>query len=218
MNVIIVGTGAVAAEITSYLKSENSNQFADIKYNLIGYIEFEYNIEKYWAKYKLNNPVIGDIYSCKINSDDHFIIAISDITFRKQVIEVLTNRGADIIGYTHYTSIVAESATLGIGNIIYPYCIIGPGTIIGNHNLITSYSFISHDCQVGNNNFFSTAGLSGRIIIGNDNFFGIRSTVIPHVKIGSNNVIQAGMVIDKDIENDATVFYKYKEKIIAIKQ
>jgi len=89
-------------------------------------------------------------------------------------------------------------------------------TEIGNHNLITSYSFISHDCKIGNGNFFSTAGLAGRITIGDNNFFGIRSTVIPHVSIGSSNVVQAGMIVDKSVKDNTTIFYRYKEQILAI--
>jgi acetyltransferase-like isoleucine patch superfamily enzyme len=76
--------------------------------------------------------------------------------------------------------------------------------------------FISHDCKIGNGNFFSTAGIAGRIEIGDNNFFGIRSTVIPHVSIGNNNIIQAGMVVDKSIKDNSTIFYRYKEQIIAI--
>jgi acetyltransferase-like isoleucine patch superfamily enzyme len=47
--------------------------------------------------------------------------------------------------------------------------------------------------------FFSTAGICGNVQIGDENIFNIRSTVIPLVKIGNNNLIQAGMVVDKDI-------------------
>jgi UDP-3-O-[3-hydroxymyristoyl] glucosamine N-acyltransferase len=132
------------------------------------------------------------------------------------MIEVLRSRGANIIGFTHHSSIVASSAKVGIGNIIYPHCILGPKCELGNFNLVTSYSCISHDCLVGDNNFFSTACISGRVKIGNNNFFGVRATVIPHVSIGSNNTIQAGMIVDKNVDNDTTVFYRFKEKVMAV--
>jgi acetyltransferase-like isoleucine patch superfamily enzyme len=55
--------------------------------------------------------------------------------------------------------------------------------------------------------------MSGGVQIGDANFFGIRATLLPEVRIGSNNVIQAGMIVDKDVGNHETVFYKYKERI-----
>ena len=84
------------------------------------------------------------------------------------------------------------------------------------YNTITSYSFISHDTIIGNGNFCSTVGIAGRVSIGNDNFFGIRSTILPDIVIGDRNVIQAGMIVDKSVENSSTVFYKYKERIISV--
>lgn len=215
MNVIIVGTGAVAAELTSYIEDQNRHGAGE-PLTLLGYLDSEENIEKYWAKYKLEKPVLADVQSYEIKEDDHFIIGISNLGFRMQMIDALKAKGANIIAFTHYSSIVAATAKLGTGNIIYPHCIIGPNTEIGDFNLVTSYSFISHDCVIGSNNFFSTAGISGRVSVGDNNFFGIRSTVIPHVAIGSGNTIQAGMMVDKNVDDDTTVFYRFKEKVMAI--
>ena len=111
---------------------------------------------------------------------------------------------------------ISKSAKLGKGNIIYPNSVVGPNANLGNFNLVTSYSFISHDCTIGDYNFFSTAGLAGNVDIGNRNFFGIRSTVLPSVKIGNDNLIQAGMVVDKNVTDKETVFYRFKEKVTVI--
>lgn len=216
MNVIIIGSGAVAAELTSYIEDQNKHVAAEKQINLKGYLDSKENIEKYWTKYKFKKPVLADIHSYDIQENDYFIIGISDISFRSKLIKVLENKNAKITGLIHYSAMINESAVIGKGTIIYPHCIIGPNCTIGEYNMITSYSFISHDCTVGNSNFFSTTGLAGNVTVGHNNYFGIRSTIIPHVVIGSNNIIQAGMVIDKDVENNETVFYKYKEKIIAI--
>jgi len=216
MNTIIVGSGAVAAELTSYIEDHNNFVSEEKRFNLLGYLDSKENIETYWMKYKLKKPVLGDVHSYHINDGDHFIIGVADIIFRTKMIEILNEKRASIIGFTHHSSIISDSACLGLGNIIYPHCIVGPNCSIGNFNFITSYSFISHDCVIGNNNFFSTAGLGGRVTMGNNNFLGIRSTVIPSVSIGSDNIIQAGMIIDKNIENNTTVFYRFKEKVIAV--
>jgi acetyltransferase-like isoleucine patch superfamily enzyme len=64
----------------------------------------------------------------------------------------------------------------------------------------------------------STSGFSGNVKIGNNNFFGIRSTVLPSVTIGNDNTIQAGMTIDKNISDNETIYYRFKEKVSFIKQ
>jgi hypothetical protein len=40
--------------------------------------------------------------------------------------------------------------------------------------------------------------------------------VIPDVNIGNGNMIQAGMMVDKSIKDETTIFYRYKESVIAV--
>lgn len=214
--IIILGSGAVAAELTFYIEDNNSKVGYDEKIKIIGYIEYDYNLELYYHKYKFEAPVICDIDSYKAGPEEEVLIAVSDINFRKKMIQLLLEKKAKIGSFIHHSVIIPKSANIGDGIIIYPFCIIEKYSIIGNYNLITSYSFISHDCIVGNNNFFSTSGIAGTVTIGNDNYFGIRSTVIPHIEIGNNNIIQAGMVVNRSIKDDTTVFYRYKEQVLAI--
>jgi acetyltransferase-like isoleucine patch superfamily enzyme len=144
-------------------------------------------------------------------------VAFSNISHKKILTSKLMGIGVNFPNIIHPSAELSASAKLGFGNIIGSNCVIGPAACLGNFNLFTSYSFVSHDCSVGSFNFFSTTGLSGGATVVDENFFGIRSTLLPLVTVGSRCVIQAGMVIDKDILDDSTVFYRYKEKIIAIR-
>jgi sugar O-acyltransferase (sialic acid O-acetyltransferase NeuD family) len=214
-NIVIIGTGAVAAELTSYIEDQNKGTSDDMKINILGYIDYDYNIDKYWRKYNLTAPVLCDIDAYS-PSDEEVLIGISDIKFRNSIIEKLVSKKARFMNFVHKSVIIPDQVEIGFGNIIYPFCIIGPNTKMGNFNMITSYSFISHDCVIGNGNFLSTAGIAGRVCIGDNNFFGIRATVIPHVEIGNNNTIQAGMIVDKSLKDDSTIFYRFKEQVLAI--
>jgi len=217
-NIIIIGTGAVAAELTSYIEDNNLKVESTNQINLLGYIEYDYNIEKYWSRYNLKKPVLCDIDSYFPSENEEILLGISDITFRNKIIDKLIKKNAQFTSFVHSTVIIPDTVQLGIGNIIYPFCIIGPNTVLGNFNMITSYSFISHDCIIGDSNFFSTSGLAGRVNVGDNNFFGIRATVLPHINIGNNNTIQAGMIVDKNVEDNSTVFHRFKEKVVVIKQ
>lgn len=215
-NVVFVGSGAQAAELTSYIDDTDYGQTHSLCVK--GYLEYEHNIEKYWKKYGFKKPVLGDVDTYEIVENDVFVIAIAHVEFRKKMINILKSKGAHFINLVHPSVVCAHDAKLGEGNIIYPFCMIGPKTVLGDFNVLTSYSFVSHDCKVGSNNFLSTCGLAGHVEVGDDNMFGIRSTVIPDCKIGDANIIQAGMTIDKNIGNNTTVFYRYKEQVLAIPQ
>jgi sugar O-acyltransferase (sialic acid O-acetyltransferase NeuD family) len=216
--IIIIGSGAVAAELTTYIEDQNNYLKYEKQLIIQGYIDFEENIKKYWAKYNFSKPVLNDIVSYNVKKEDRFIIGISDIEFRMKMIQILKSKQAEIIGFIHKSAIISNSAKIGIGNIIYPHCIVGPNSTIGDFNIFTSYSFVSHDCIIGNENFFATAGLSGHISIGDKNYFGIRSTVLPNISVGDRNIIQAGMIVDKSVKDNCTVFHRFKEKVIAVRE
>ena len=51
--------------------------------------------------------------------------------------------------------------------------------------------------------------------MGNDNLFEL---IRQHcrIKIGNRNKISAGMIIDTDVGDSSVVFYRFKERLIAI--
>ena len=53
-------------------------------------------------------------------------------------------------------------------------------------------------------------------VFGHGNLFGINSSTIPGTTVGNGNQIAAGMVLDKDVGDDSVVFYRYKERVIAV--
>ena len=81
--------------------------------------------------------------------------------------------------------------------------------------VINSRSTIGHDSTLGSNNFISPqVVLGGFSKIGDDNLLGTNSCLIPKIQIGNNNKIMAGMSLTKNIDDNETVFYRYKEKLI----
>lgn len=215
-DLIIVGTGAVAAEVSGYLETaEYKWKGEPIK--LKGYLEFQ-EYRYLHNQYRFSAPILGTIDDYIINDGDKFIIANANVLLRKQFSEKLRAKGADIINLIHPTCILAPTSEIGIGNILSPYCQLGPVAKIGNFNIMTSNTIISHDCVVGDFNSFSTVVVCGHVSIGNENNFYIRSTVVPHVSVGSGCTIQSGMVVDKDVPDGTTVFYKFKERLLAIPQ
>ena len=69
--------------------------------------------------------------------------------------------------------------------------------------------------KIGENNFISPqVVLGGYTEIGNNNLFGTNSCLIPSIKVGNNNKIMAGMTIVNNVNDNETVFYRHKEKLV----
>ncbi|MET6990755.1 acetyltransferase [Sediminicola arcticus] len=215
-NVIILGTGGCAAQLTYYIEDNNSRVKEDDKIRILGYIEDEKSIDEYYNKYNYKSPVLCDIDGYEPRPNEEVLIAIMNIDLRIKMIDKLLKKKASIGSFFHGSVLISNDMDIGEGNIIFPYSMIFENAIIGKYNLLTSHSFISHDCVIGDNNFFSHAGIAGNVRIGNNNYFGIRSTVIPSIIMGDNNIIQAGMVVDKNLKDSTTYFYRFKEKVLAI--
>jgi len=206
--IIIIGTGALAAECL-----ETINLMKDI--SVIGFLD-DYGSENYYLnkiKYSYESDFLGTVNDYSFVENENVLVAFS-ATSKKILFDFLSKKNLNLINLIHPSVSIPRSTFLGFGNIIGQNTVIGPNVRIGCGNIFTAYSFISHDCNVGDFNFFSTAGLAGNVTIGNSNFFGIRSTVIPDRVIGNENTIQAGMIVDRDIKSNSTVFYRYKERII----
>jgi sugar O-acyltransferase (sialic acid O-acetyltransferase NeuD family) len=214
-NLIFVGTGAVAAENTCYTSTAKYKIEGD-DIVLKGYIGDGDDLVKNHNHYGFTAPILGGVKDYQIEPDDRFVIAINNPSTRHRIADELKSRGAKFANLIHPSCVIAKDAIIGEGNIISPFSIIGPKAVVGDFNILTSYSAISHDCVVGSFNSFSSVIVCGYCHIGDNNSFWIKSTVVYSVNVGSNCVIQAGMVVDKDVPDGTTVFYKYKERIMAI--
>ncbi|WP_019671563.1 LbetaH domain-containing protein [Eudoraea adriatica] len=215
-NIIILGTGGLAAQLTFYIEDNNSKVGNEDKINILGYIDYEYNIEKYWKRYNFKTPVLCDVDSYIPKENEEVLLAISNVKFRNKMIDILVKKNARIGSFIHSTVIISKSQKFGFGNIVMPFCEIEPNSQVGDNNILTPFSFISHDSIVGSGNFLSKAGIAGHTEVGNNNYFGLGSVVIPNVKIGNNNVIIAGTVVNESVNDDTTVFYQYKEQVLGI--
>jgi acetyltransferase-like isoleucine patch superfamily enzyme len=71
---------------------------------------------------------------------------------------------------------------------------------------------------MGDFNFISPqAAISGYTLIGNGNIVGTNACTVPGVKIGNDNKISAGMVITRNITDNNTILFRFKEKLKIIK-
>jgi carbonic anhydrase/acetyltransferase-like protein (isoleucine patch superfamily) len=212
--VVIIGAGAHSAEIAGLIYDNNKHVPEEERIIIKGYLD---DRDENWFRYKYKEPLLSNLTDYKPSPDDLFILGVSNVESRKSCLNKLEGKNLTYTSFTHYTAIVYETALIGYGNIICCFCKIGPNAKIGNLNSINSKTEIGHDCIIGSNNVFAgNVGIAGFASVGDDNFFGMNSAVIPEKTIGSKNLIQAGIVVDRNIENESYFFHRFKEKILAI--
>ncbi len=214
--VILIGAGGHAAEIDDYINFYNDHQEnKSARLKIMGFLDD--NPDSYKC-YQLSAPYLGTIKTHDIDLKCKYIIAIANIKYRRPIIESFLESEAKFLTFLHPTATVSRSAKIGIGTVIAPNVNIGPNVRIGKFNMINARASIGHDTVIGDYNFITpNVCFSGFTKIIDENIFGINSVTIPGIVIGSNNTIAAGMVLDKNIKDNATVFYRFKERIIVLK-
>lgn len=212
-NLIIIGAGGHAAEIDDYINhSRTLAKTMEIK--IAGFLDDD--IANY-SRYKFSAPYLGRIKNHQIIQGHKYIIAIANLKFRRLLVNQFKSLGAEFITFIHHTAFISESANIGEGSIIGPNVNLGPNVQIGDFTLINSRCSIGHDSIVGDYNFISpNVCFSGFTRVGSDNLFGINAVTIPGISVGNRNKIAAGMVLDQNVGDDAVVFYRFKEKVIAV--
>lgn len=211
--IIIVGSGGHGAELDEYIVY--ANQFkGSSEFKVIGFLDD--NPDNY-ANYTLSAPLLGGVRDHIVRKDCQYIMGIANLLYRKRFVEQYQAQGAVFAKLIHPTAYISPSAIIGVGVVIGPMANIGPNVKIGDFTLINSRCSLGHDTHLGKFNFISpNVCFSGFTSIGDENLFGINSATIPMIKVGSRNKIAAGMVLDKNVNDDSVVFHRFKEKVIAV--
>ena len=210
--IAILGAGAHAAELEEYIYDNNQVVPNNEKIEIIGY--YDDNVESNWERYELRAPLLGGIKKFQPKDNIFLLLGLAKIGFRKELVDYYLDKGAMFTNFIHHSSFVFRTSKIGVGNVICRNCVIGPKTEIGNFNTFNSNISIGHDSIIGENNVLCpNVGFSGSTSVGNNNFFSLNSTTIPKIKIGNNNIIAPNMTIEKDINDNLTIFHRFKEKV-----
>jgi sugar O-acyltransferase (sialic acid O-acetyltransferase NeuD family) len=212
MQIIIIGAGGHAAELDEYIGY--AREKAGATEEVIGFID---DNPANYARYQHSAPLLGDIRGHAIRTDCQYLMGIANLAYRRPIIDRFVAEGATFATFVHPSAYVSRSAKLGQGVVIAPSVNIGPNVQIGDFTLLNARCSMGHDTVVGRYNFITpNVCFSGGTLIGDENLFGINSATIPGIQVGHRNKIAAGMVLDKDIGDDTTVFHRFKEKVMAI--
>ena len=209
--VIIIGAGGHAAELIDYIEYIN-NSSKELEFKVLGLLD---DNKTNYEHYEYSHKYLGTIKEHIVEENVVYLMAIANSSIRKSIIEIFKLKGANFIGLIHPTALVSNSARIGEGVVISHNVSIGPKVVLGDFNVLNSRCTIGHDSIIGHYNFISPqVAIGGNTKIGDENLLGTNSCTIPSTQIGNNNKITAGMVVDKSIKDNETIFYRFKEKLI----
>lgn len=129
-----------------------------------------------------------------------------DNTLRKNLYNRILEIGFKSLNIIHPQSIISETASLGMGNVIMAGSIINANVKIGNNNIINTGSIIEHDVKIGSHVHISPGAiLAGGVRVGDLSHIGLGAKVVERITIGRNCLLGAGTVIIEDIPDNSVV-------------
>lgn len=134
---------------------------------------------------------------------------------RKNIFDMILEKGYEIIGYKHDTATVLTKE-VGLGNIILENVNISIGCKIGNGNIFVNNSVVCHDVKMKDFNYVSPGSVVlGHAKIGSFCFLGANSTIKDNIIVDDYNLIGANAFVNKNtLKNDVYVppkSYKLKK-------
>jgi sugar O-acyltransferase (sialic acid O-acetyltransferase NeuD family) len=106
----------------------------------------------------------------------------------------------------HPRAVVARSASVDVGTVVFPTVVLGAGVVIGVNAVLYSGAIVEHDSRIGAHVYLSPGVvLSGGVTVEDGAFVGAGAVVIPNVRIGAGALVAAGAVVIRDVAARVTV-------------
>jgi sugar O-acyltransferase (sialic acid O-acetyltransferase NeuD family) len=106
----------------------------------------------------------------------------------------------------HPSAVVARTATIEPGCVIFPNTVIGARTTIGRGTIVNRGALIGHHTTIGSHAFIAPgANIAGGVTIGHETYIGLGAVIRDDRSIGRRTTVGAGAVVVQDVGDDLTV-------------
>jgi sugar O-acyltransferase (sialic acid O-acetyltransferase NeuD family) len=176
-------------------------------WNILGYIapEADKQIEKRYSLKHLGQDEDFE-HIRKEYSDALFLCAVGNNSLRKKIVQQLNLLSECSAVVIHPSAVVASSAEIGSGTVIFSRCVIQSGVKIAAHCIVNSGSIVEHDSNILDFVHIAPGVVTGGgVTIGNETFVGLGARVRDHIVIGAQVTVGAGSVVVRDVPDNQTV-------------
>lgn len=173
----------------------------------------------------LHGTEFGNVSVLGETDDDGFLkligqkcevcVAIADIRVRKRLVKLLNERRkVQPVNAIHDTAIVAQSASIGHGNLIAARVVVNPAAQVGQHCVIQAGAIIETGAKLSDYIHVGTGVLiNSSAVIEEGVFIGTGATIVSGVTVGKNARIGAGSVVVENVAAGNTVFGNPAQKV-----
>jgi acetyltransferase EpsM len=192
--ILLVGAGRFAAEITDLA--------LDAGFDVRGWIE---GLDPDHADPDHLPPIVWVDDQAGHEAGLAIVPAIGSVR-RRALVERLLLEGRRLVTLVHPSAVVARSAELEVGCVIFPNVVIGARTRIGTGTIVNRGALVGHHTQVGSGCFIGPGvNIAGGVTIGDDVYLAMGSIVRDDRSVGAAAVVGAGAVVLDDVAAGTTV-------------
>ena len=207
--VLIFGAGGHGESITGVIEAEGKYVVAGLIDSVkpVGFMAFGQKV----LGGEADLPAIVD----ELNINEG-LVAIGDNFQRKALTERILSMvpGFTFIKSVHPSAAVSKDVAIGSGTVVMAQAVVNHGSRVGVGCIINTKASLDHNSVM--EDFSSLApGVTcgGQVLIGCCSAVGLGANLLGKIKIGDHNVIGAGSLVNRDI-NDNTVAYGVPVRII----
>ncbi len=154
----------------------------------------------------LGFPVVGRFEQLlAANCKPDVIVAIGNNRARLEKVQLLESLGFEVVTIIHPLAAISPFAKVCAGTVIFSGAIVNPAAHIGKAVIVNTQAVVEHDCAIADGVHISpAAALAGAVVVGARSWIGIGSTIIHQIKIGSDVMVGAGAVVNRDLPDNVT--------------
>ena len=206
-DIIIVGTGGLAREFTSWCSGH---------FSIIGYSSTN---AKEHSVFALPGSYFNNDVTPQSVGTDLAVIAIGNPFVKAKLFDILSKVGFRFPFFVHPSSVVAKSAHLNEGVIISPNCVISPNVTLNRLSYVNICCSIAHDAAIGDFTQINPgARIGGFSIIGERVLIGSGVTILQGVNVGAGAIIGSGSVVFSKVAEGATIMGNPGKRMRAFEQ
>ena len=179
-DIIIVGAGGCGREVANWIEDINKEKKT---WNILGFIDDNLNVScAVSSKYKIVDSISNHIP----RRNTYYAMGIATPDVKKEIAEMLMNRGAEFVSIIHPSTKIYSEIPLGKGIITYPNAKISTGCKIEDYVTVSSSCGITGGVKLREGCFLADhAVIAVGLEVGKDAYVGIGSVVIRDVKEGT---------------------------------
>lgn len=152
-------------------------------------------------------PVVADFSSARSLGSAYpdVIVALGDNRLRSDLTAEFREAGFNPVTLVHPAAVVAESARIEMGSVVFAQAVVQPGARVGRAVIVNTAATVDHDCIIGNGVHLSPGvHLGGEVRVGDYSWLGVGAVTVNRVSIGQDVTVGAGSCVIGDLSDKVT--------------